>query len=159
MDNEQEIKDIDINELYDKKKKSDLKYLENYNKILSKLYRQIKKYSKISTYCMFKIPLYVIGISKYKQSHCIAYLLDKLTINKFRVKYIYPNLLFISWEHFIPEYVREEIKKKIGIEIDEFGKEIIKENDENDEIENQKEEKPKKYEQLKKYVPKGKFDF
>jgi len=152
---------IDIDELYDKKKKSDLKYLENYNKILNQVHKQIKKYSKVGTYCMFTIPLHVIGISKYKQSHCIAYLLDKLTKNGFRVKYIYPNLLFISWEHLVPTYVREEIKKRTGIEIDKFGKEIIKEEKEEEEnIEEIKENKSsRKYEQIKKYIPKGRFDF
>jgi hypothetical protein len=30
-------------------------------------------------------------------------------------------LLFISWKHYVPNYVRTEIKKKTGTVIDKFG--------------------------------------
>jgi hypothetical protein len=30
-------------------------------------------------------------------------------------------LLFISWKHYVPNYVRTEIKKKTGTIIDKFG--------------------------------------
>lgn len=33
-------------------------------------------------------------------------------------------MLFISWMHFVPSYVRSELKKKTGIVVDEFGKKI-----------------------------------
>ena len=33
----------------------------------------------------------------------------------------HPNLIFISWMHYIPSYVRNEFKKKTGIVIDEHG--------------------------------------
>ena len=33
-------------------------------------------------------------------------------------------MLFISWMHIVPSYVRTELKKKTGIVIDEFGKKI-----------------------------------
>jgi S-adenosylmethionine hydrolase len=37
------------------------------------------------------------------------------------VRYTHPNLLFISWKHWVPSYVRNEIKKKTGTLVDEFG--------------------------------------
>jgi len=46
--------------------------------------------------------------------------------NGFQVKYTHPNLLFIYWGHYVPSHIRMEIKKKSGINIDGFGKEIIK---------------------------------
>jgi hypothetical protein len=47
--------------------------------------------------------------------------LAKLEENYFQVRYTHPNLIFISWGHYIPTYVRTEFKKKTGIAIDEHG--------------------------------------
>jgi hypothetical protein len=47
--------------------------------------------------------------------------LAKLEENDFQVRYTHPNLIFISWGHYIPTYVRNEFKKKTGIAIDEHG--------------------------------------
>ena len=44
--------------------------------------------------------------------------------NGFIVKYTHPNLIFISWNHWVPTYVRNEIKKQTGIQIDSFGNEL-----------------------------------
>ena len=65
-----------------------------------------------------------MGVPKYDQGACIAYLIDRLQENGFNVKYIHPNTLFISWNHFVPSYVRTEIKKKTGIVINEYGAKI-----------------------------------
>jgi hypothetical protein len=50
--------------------------------------------------------------------------MNKLKENGFNIRYIHPNTLFISWIHWIPSYVRNELKKKTGIVINEFGKKI-----------------------------------
>ena len=63
----------------------------------------------------------MIGVPKYDQATCIAYVIDKLQTNGFKVRYTHPNLLLISWQHWVPAYVRAEIKKKTGISIDGFG--------------------------------------
>jgi hypothetical protein len=39
------------------------------------------------------------------------------------IRYTHPNLLFISWKHWVPGYVRDEIRKKTGINIDGMGNE------------------------------------
>jgi hypothetical protein len=33
-------------------------------------------------------------------------------------------MLFISWNHWVPSYVRTEIKKKTGINLNEYGQKI-----------------------------------
>jgi hypothetical protein len=68
----------------------------------------------------------MIGIPKYNHEACTAYVIDKLRDNGFVVKYTHPNLLFISWQHWIPSYVRTEIKKKTGVVIDGYGNKVIK---------------------------------
>jgi hypothetical protein len=55
-----------------------------------------------------------------------VYLIEKLQENGFQVKYTHPNLLLISWQHWVPGYVRKELKKKTGVEVDGHGKYINK---------------------------------
>ena len=40
--------------------------------------------------------------------------------------FAFPNLLFISWQHYIPSHVRADYKKKTGISIDGYGNVIKK---------------------------------
>jgi len=115
---------INIDELYEKKKQYDLNKLELFNKILNRIHVRIKTTSrqKINEqFCWFVVPEIILGVPKYDQAACIAYILDKLKTNGFNVKYIHPNTLFISWMHWVPSYVRTELKKKTGIEINEYG--------------------------------------
>ena len=67
------------------------------------------------------MPEVIIGIPMYDYRDCTAYVIEKLRENKFVVRYTHPNLLFISWKHWVPSYVRNEIKKKTGTLVDEFG--------------------------------------
>lgn len=122
---------INIDELYEKKQQSDLHKLSLFNKILNRIHVRIKTVSRQKideTFCWFVVPEIIIGVPKYDQGACIAYLMDKLTINGFHVKYIHPNTLLIVWSHWVPSYVRSELKKKTGIEINEYGKKIDAEN-------------------------------
>ena len=125
---------LNLDELYEKKRQQDLHKLELYNKILNRIHVRIKTTSRQKTdeqFCWFLVPEVIIGVPRYDQGACIAYLIDKLQSNGFQVRYIHPNTLFISWLHFVPSYVRTELKKKTGIEIDEHGK-IIQEENEDD---------------------------
>ena len=121
---------ISIDELYEKKKQSDLNKLELFNKILNRIHIRIKttaRQNKNDQFCWFIVPETIIGVSKFDQGACIAYVIDKLKSNGFNVRYIHPNTLFISWLHWVPSYVRDELKKKTGIKVNEYG---VKLNDE-----------------------------
>jgi len=80
---------------------------------------------------MFVIPEFILGIPRYDIAECTNYVIEKLTENGFQVKYTYPNLLFISWQHYIPKYQRSEIKKKTGVAIDGFGNVVRRKNKNN----------------------------
>jgi hypothetical protein len=124
---------INLDELYEKKKIHDLSTTKNYNTILNRVHNRIKTTSRqqiSEQHCWFIIPEMMIGVPKFDQSICIAYIIDKLETNGFRVRYTHPNLLFISWKHWVPDYVRTEIKKKTGVNIDGHGN-IIKNDEEN----------------------------
>jgi len=118
---------LNLDDLYEKKRNYDLNKLVLFNKILNRVHVRIKTTSnqKIGdTSCWFVVPEVIIGVPKYDQAGCIAYIIDKLSENKLKVKYIHPNLLFISWHHWIPSYVRTELKKKTGVVINEFGERL-----------------------------------
>ena len=166
---------INIDEIYEKKKKYDLNKLELYNKLLNRIHVRIKTVSRQKIdecFCWFVVPEIMIGVPKYDQGACIAYLIDKLKDNGFNVRYIHPNTLFISWLHWVPSYVRTELKKKTGISIDEYGRKIEEDTEENNVVydssnpnelvlnrntdSQQKNKVPKKeYTPIKSYRPQG----
>jgi hypothetical protein len=119
---------INLDELYEKKKQTDLQQLNTFNKILQRIHNRIKFISKQKRdqHCFFIVPEIIIGIPKYDHGECVAYLFTKLEDNGFHVKYIHPNMLVISWSHWIPDYVRNEIRKKTKINIDGYGNLVSK---------------------------------
>jgi hypothetical protein len=128
LDNVEDFSEqLNIDELYEKKRQKDLNQLALFNKILNRIHVKIKTTSRQKhddQFCWFLVPETIIGVPKYDQAGCIAYLINKLQTNGFNVKYIHPNTLFISWMHIIPSYIRTEIKKKTGIEIDQNGNKV-----------------------------------
>ena len=116
---------LNLDELYEKKRKYDLNKLEIYNKLLARIHNKIKVTARQKVdeqFCWFLVPEVMIGVPKYDQGACIAYLMDKLSDNGFNVKYVHPNVIFICWNHWVPSYVRTEIKKKTGMQVDGYGK-------------------------------------
>lgn len=123
---------INIDELYEKKRQQDLNKLALFNKILNRIHVRVKTVSRQKVdeqFCWFLVPETIIGVPKYDQGACIAYLMDKLKVSGFNIRYVHPNLLFISWLHWVPSYVRTEIKKKTGIKINEYGQRVEDEED------------------------------
>jgi len=156
---------INIDELYEKKRSSDLKKLELFKKILNRVHVRIKTTARVSShekFCWFVVPEVIIGVPKYDQSGCIAYIMDTLQTNGFQVRYFHPNTIFISWNHWVPTYVRNEIKKKTGMIINEYGDKIEDNNDEYEEEEintniPQQIKNSKKYTPINSYKPSGKL--
>jgi hypothetical protein len=126
---------INIDELYEKKRTYDLSKLNLFNKILNRIHVRIKTTSRQKIdeqFCWFVVPEIIIGVPKYDQGSCIAYLMDKLKDNGFNIRYIHPNTLFISWMHWVPAYVRAEIKNKTGLIINEYGEKTIEKQDDSE---------------------------
>lgn len=115
---------INIDELYERDKKRDLKQLSIFNKILNRVHRRIQTTYKIRSkdkHIWFAVPEFIFGEPLYDNGDCIAYLVTKLQENGFFIKYLHPNTLFISWDNWVPTYTRNEIKKKTGLVLDEKG--------------------------------------
>jgi hypothetical protein len=127
-DNVENVEKINLDELYQKKQEHDKNKLFTYNKILTRIHEKIKLTSRQKChqqFCWFVVPEIILGVANYDHAGCIAYLVDKLQENKFIVRYTHPNLLLISWHHYVPNYVRNEYKKKTGTAIDEYGRPIL----------------------------------
>ena len=174
-DDDEVTEKISIDELYEKKRQSDLVTVGIYNKILTRIHTRIKmtsRTSKNSQFTTFIVPEVMIGIptSQYDPGECTGYIMEKLRENGFLVKYTHPNLLFISWAHWVPDYVRSEIKKKTGTTVDGTGKINTKnknsvledEEDPNMSIFNngrlnkkKEKEKEKDYKSINSYTPSG----
>jgi hypothetical protein len=159
---------INIDELYEKKRHQDLSKLELFKKILNRIHVRIKTTARQNIeekFCWFVVPEVIIGIPKYDQAACIAYIMDTLQTNGFQVRYFHPNTIFISWNHWVPSYVRTEIKKKTGIVINEYGEKMKDENDKEEEhnLEEQGNaniqqiKNSKKYTPINSYKPSGKL--
>lgn len=147
---------INIDELYEKKRQVDLNKLELFKKILNRIHVKIKttaRHSIHEKFCWFVVPEVIIGVPKYDQAGCIAYLINALQENGFNVRYFHPNTLFICWNHWIPSYVRTEIKKKTGIAINEYGDRIEEEKDDINNEEQQQQEPIQQIKNSKKYTP------
>lgn len=167
-DPENYVDKLNLDELFEKKQIHDLATTKNYNAILNRIHNKIKLTSRqqIDThYCWFIIPEVMIGVPKYDVATCISYVIDKLQENGFNVRYTHPNLLLISWQHWVPSYVRSEIQKKTGIEVDGYGNIITKDSEDKPLLHNNNNNKDKPLSILKNkeskpitsYKPTGKL--
>ena len=163
---------INMDDLYTQRKKTDEHKIKIYQKILARVHKKIKTISRSRNderFCFFLLPEFVLGIPRYDIATCTSYIISKLIENGFLVKYTYPNLLFISWRHYIPNYERTKIKKKTGISIDGFGNVVKKKQQKPDtsnmnnlllqykhkDVSVKKKENSKKYTAITTYKPTG----
>ena len=169
IDDEESTHKINIDELYEKNQRRDLKQVSIFNKLLNRIHKRINTTAKTKTsekHIWFLVPEYIFGEPVYDKSECIAYLVTKLEENGVHVRYMHPNTLFVSWLHWIPAYVRNEVKKKTGNVIDQYGNLVSKKDDEDEDMNaklfNDKNGEPikkvgKEYTPIDQYKPSGKL--
>ena len=115
---------IDLDELYERKKEVEARRVEIYAKILKRIHEKIKITARQNIkqqFVFYHVPEIMFGLPKYDIHECIEYVIQELEKNGFIVKYTHPNLLLISWAHYVPYYERERIRKQHGVRIDKFG--------------------------------------
>lgn len=157
-----DIPHLNIDELYERKKEIDVQRVSIYNKLLSKIHNKIKISSRQhidNEFCYYIMPEILIGYPNYNFQECLIYVTSCLQDDGFLTKYVHPNLILISWRHWVPQYVRDEIKKKTGKTIDKFGKEMSQINDviPNKKVHFEKERSTTTPSVNKSYKPSGKF--
>ena len=125
---------INLDDLFLRTREIQVNRIKIYQNILNRAQKKIKYTSRQKHndhFCFYIVPEFLVGVPTYDIATCISYLVEQLTTNGFIVKYTHPNLLFISWKHYIPSYERMNIKKKYGIKIDGFGN-VLKEKKQED---------------------------
>jgi hypothetical protein len=150
---------IDIDSLYESKKARDLGTLTTFKLVLSRVHGKIKTLSRVRNNdecCWYLVPEVIIGLPRFDTASCIAYLIHQLKENGFKVRYTHPNLLLISWDHWTPDYVRAEFKKRTGIVIDGLGNRKVKQAKETD-IKTTKLVKTPTSKAISSYAPTGKL--
>lgn len=138
--NETPVERIELDELYDKKREAENRKINTFQKILSRIHKRIKftaKQKNSPNMMFFYVPEFIFGEPNYNINTCVAYIIDKLEINGFKVRYAHPNTLLISWHHYVPTYIRERIRRETGYEIDQFGRVINTDGTTGNSIENE----------------------
>lgn len=166
-DDIEEPEKISLDELYEGKQKRDLRVLKTFKTILARIHNKIKITARQQIdqqFCWFVVPEFMLGVPSYNHNECVVFLVEKLMDNGFRVKYTHPNLLLISWNHWVPDYVRQELKKKTGVEVDGQGN-FVKKGEAQEDLtglpfasqSSKKEDKEpeKEYRDIKTYNPRG----
>jgi hypothetical protein len=126
LSDENDLSDkLNMDDLFEKKREISENKLQLYTKILNRIHDKIKITSRQNQgkeqFCWYVIPEIMIGIPRYNVAECIDYILRKLRENNLVIRYTHPNLVFISWQHWVPGYVRQEYKKQTGESIDGMG--------------------------------------
>jgi hypothetical protein len=162
VNDDDNVAKVDIDELYEKEKNRNIQQLSIFNKILNRIHKRITMTSRNRSkdkHVWFQVPEFIFGQALYDKGDCIAYLVNNLQENVFGVQYLHPNTLFISWNDWVPQYVRSEFRKKTGNMMNEKGEiTIIEDEKEQQEVTNERTKKEKmQYTSVKEYQPTGKF--
>ena len=126
---------LNMDELYKQKQQSEEHKIKIYQRVLARVHKKIKATSRMRNsdkFTFFLLPEFILGVPRYNMVECTSYVIEKLIDNGFMIKYTHPNLLFISWQHYVPNYQRAQIKKKTGLSVDAYGRVVNKKNKKED---------------------------
>ena len=108
---------INISSLNKGRDENAVKRFTTYRKILEKCHKRIQTNSKKNlSHCIYVIPKIVYGLPAYDQIKCAEYCVDRLKKNGFVVLYVYPNMMYISWDH-VPSVIRNPEVKTMATDI------------------------------------------
>ncbi len=109
---------INIYSLPKKKTLKEDNRLKIYERVLKMCHHRIKTASNNSVdYTFFTIPNIVMGMPKFDTVSCCDYIMNKLSMNGFKILNMGENFIFISWAHI---NFCEEKERKMEREIQEL---------------------------------------
>jgi hypothetical protein len=95
---------LNIKDIAAIKKHKKTRQNESFEVILDNCFKQIKKRVELfpnENVMFFDVPDFMLGYPLYKLEDCLHYIIAKLKDNGYKVQYIFPRILCISWN--IPE--------------------------------------------------------
>lgn len=102
---------LNPSDLYMKRKSKDQARLRTYNKILEQIYQRIRNLSNLQNspcYLLYTIPPFFLGLPVIDMTDCVTYVMYQLRHAGYEIRYTYPNLLYISWQHHEKSYLLEQ---------------------------------------------------
>lgn len=115
---------IDLESIFQKEKVHHERVILCYQKVLSRINSRITVTAKNPLrpkYITYEIPFFMFECISYNVGDCLLFLRQELEGDKFRVTVFPPYTLHISWEHYVPEYVREAFFERTGQHINSSG--------------------------------------
>jgi hypothetical protein len=117
---------LDLDSFFGGKYKKQMRRKKNFDVILNRVLKRIKheglRPNSNTFHTTFQVPMIVLGESEYDKEECVVYLMDQLQERNLDVRFLPPRTLYISWKNYVPTYVRQEIRSKTGITLDERGR-------------------------------------
>ena len=110
---------ININDLHkDRDKRNTIKN-DIYLKVLARCHSKIKSISKLSDLCccFYMVPAYIYGLPSYNQIECVYYIVKELMDDGFKVQYVEPNILFITWYQKPAKKTLSQVVDKAGLPV------------------------------------------
>ena len=81
---------------YNKRKKAKTKmYKEIYKMVKQKICNASKSGS---SECYYILPEYISGYPVYNQTECMVFLIQRLRLNDYTCRYVYPMTIYTTWE-------------------------------------------------------------
>lgn len=90
--------DVHVEKLYRVRMQKDLERTRIYQQVYARLVSKIKQSNDMDyTDLLFTMEPFILGSPLYNMKCCIAFMMYKCRKNGMVAKYIYPNVLFVSW--------------------------------------------------------------
>ena len=102
---------LKVADLFSKRQQRDTSRLKAYNEILKLIHKKISTASEIQDHpsnITYTVPPFILGLPKLDLEDCIVYLVHILRQGGFHVRYTYPNLLAVSWQHHEYTYLTKQ---------------------------------------------------
>lgn len=108
---------IDIHELNNVRDYRFKKRIAVYDTFLKRCLQKIKSITRERSFCIYRVPLFTMGVPLFDRTKCIYYLFHKLKHLGFEVRLNPDTSIYISWGH-VTSYVKDpELKKQKVTEV------------------------------------------
>ena len=90
---------ITVFDLYNGMRDREQRHYEAFSIVLERAYSRIRKCASVNRYdCVFDVPEIVIGKPIFDVNKCTRFIMNNLMHNGFKVEYVFPRYLNISWD-------------------------------------------------------------
>lgn len=103
--------ELEPRQLFEKRVARDTARLRAYEHVYKQIEVRIRSTAALTNnqnYVVYTVPPFILGLPAMDMQDCIVYIVHKLRTSGFLVRFTYPNLLYISWQHYEQEYMREQ---------------------------------------------------